>query len=349
MAVCLIGLGANLGDRAETLRRGVELLGQHPRVRSLRTSRWIETQPAGGPDDQDLYLNGAATIETDLPPDALLAVLHDIEHRLGRRREMRWEPRPVDLDLLLYGDLVEESPSLVVPHPRMAWRRFVLEPAREIAPTMRHPVLRRNLQQLLDHLNRSPRYVAVTGLVANENARFTARVADAGVVEALFDADEPILEPIPSSPDPSGHAPVIAIKCLRRRARQLADRLANQAKDRLYVISDFWFDEPRAAVLAQLEPVHLPDSFRRWEHLARRVPPARLVVLLDAPVKEACSQLGYPPGSRCRGAAIALAGEYRDYLRRQLRRSDVGPVLRITDPDSPEAIAEVAAAIQAME
>ncbi|HEX6725334.1 MAG TPA: 2-amino-4-hydroxy-6-hydroxymethyldihydropteridine diphosphokinase [Gaiella sp.] len=130
-----VGLGANLGDREATIRRAVSLLDDLAGVTVVGVSILRETEP-WGPVEQPPYLNGAAVVETELGPRELLAALLDIERRLGRNRgdEERWGPRTIDLDLLLYDDLVLDEPGLGVPHPRLHERRFALEPLAELAP-----------------------------------------------------------------------------------------------------------------------------------------------------------------------------------------------------------------------
>ena len=130
-----VGLGANLGDREATIRRAVELVDELAGVKVVGVSSLRETEP-WGPVEQPRYLNGAVAVETDLPPRELLDALLDVERRLGRARddEERWGPRTIDLDLLLYGELVLDEPGLDVPHPRLHERRFALEPLSELAP-----------------------------------------------------------------------------------------------------------------------------------------------------------------------------------------------------------------------
>ena len=136
-----IALGANLGDRAASLARALALLGATPGVRVVATSRVWETAPVG-PGTQPDYLNAAAALDTTLSALALLARLHEIERELGRTRGAEPNlPRTLDLDLLLFGGLVLDAPELVVPHPRMHERAFVLEPLAEIARDEVHPVL----------------------------------------------------------------------------------------------------------------------------------------------------------------------------------------------------------------
>src|SRR4029453_2833784 len=115
MAMCLLGLGSNLGDRVGNLLESIRLLRRRAEV--LRISSLHETLPVGGPPNQPNFLNGAALVSTDLPPHELREVLRDIEGQLGRVRSDRWGPRTIDLDLLLYNQQVIHSPELTVPHP----------------------------------------------------------------------------------------------------------------------------------------------------------------------------------------------------------------------------------------
>jgi len=148
MAQACIGLGSNLGDRQASLEAAVAALRAHPRIRSLRVSRFVVTAPVGKTDQPD-FLNGAAVLETDLTARELLELLLAVETRLGRVRAERWGPRVIDLDLLLYGDEIIDEPDLQVPHPRLHERLFVLEPLAEIAPNARHPGLYKTVGELL--------------------------------------------------------------------------------------------------------------------------------------------------------------------------------------------------------
>jgi 2-amino-4-hydroxy-6-hydroxymethyldihydropteridine diphosphokinase len=134
-----IGLGSNLGNREAALRGALELLGDDV----VAVSSFRETDPVGYL-DQPRFLNAAAALETGLEPRALLDRLLEVERELGRTRDgPRFGPRTIDLDLLLYGDLVIDEPGLVVPHPRLAERRFVLEPLAELDPDLVVPGLGR--------------------------------------------------------------------------------------------------------------------------------------------------------------------------------------------------------------
>jgi 2-amino-4-hydroxy-6-hydroxymethyldihydropteridine diphosphokinase len=140
-----IGLGSNLGDREQYLRKAIELLGAEPEIDVLAVSSVRETEPVDFV-DQPRFLNAAAKAETSLSAQALLQRLLAIEQALGRSRAgRRFGPRIIDLDLLLYGDQIVDAPGLTVPHPRLAERRFALEPLHELDPDLvvpgRGPVL----------------------------------------------------------------------------------------------------------------------------------------------------------------------------------------------------------------
>lgn len=152
MALALIALGSNLGDRAENIRQALAALSRRPDIEILRTSSLIETAPVGGPPGQNPFLNAAAVLDTRLPPEDLLSALLAVELAGGRIHSERWGPRTIDLDLLLYEQVVHNSDRLMIPHPRMAERLFVLEPAAEIAPEMMHPVVGHTVRQMRDQL-----------------------------------------------------------------------------------------------------------------------------------------------------------------------------------------------------
>lgn len=177
MAQCLIALGSNLGERAEILRRAVGELSRLAGSRLLARSRWHETPPVGGPAGQGPFLNGAALIATELAPVELHRELAAIESRLGRVRHERWEARAIDLDLLLYDDVELRTAELTIPHPRMAYRRFVLAPAAEIAPWMRHPESGWTIGGLLDHLHSADDRAAIADADLQRAAFLAARLS----------------------------------------------------------------------------------------------------------------------------------------------------------------------------
>ena len=140
MTRAYVGLGANLGPREVTLLRAVDLLAAADGVEVVAVSQLRETEPVGVV-DQPPFLNGAVAIETSLAARELLDVLLETERELGRVRGERWGPRTVDLDLLVYGEETLDEPGLRVPHPRLAERRFALEPLADLDPALAVPGL----------------------------------------------------------------------------------------------------------------------------------------------------------------------------------------------------------------
>lgn len=153
---CLIAVGSNLGDRLANVRAAVERLAAHDGVEVRAVSKLYETAPVGGPDDQGAFYNAALLTETTLGARNLLALLHRVEADRERRRVVHWGPRTLDLDLLVYGDMISDDAALELPHPRQHLRRFVLVPVNDIAPEVVHPRLGATMRELLAALPVEP-------------------------------------------------------------------------------------------------------------------------------------------------------------------------------------------------
>lgn len=150
MSFAYIALGSNLGDKEKNLRRALLLLTQQG-VEVVRVSSFLSTEPYGVT-DQPQFLNAVACVRTSLAPLALLDVLLATELAMGRVRLRRWGERNIDLDLLLYEDVVLDTPRLRLPHPDMQNRDFVLLPLAEIAPELKHPTLQKTIWELKENL-----------------------------------------------------------------------------------------------------------------------------------------------------------------------------------------------------
>lgn len=331
MAHALVALGSNLGDRASLLQGAVDALAAAPGVRLLSHSAWIETAPVGGPAGQQPFLNGAALLETRLEPEALHALLLEIERRAGRQRSQRWGPRTLDLDLLLYDECVLQTAELQIPHPRLALRRFVLLPACQIAPQMRHPQIGWTISQLLQHLESAPPYFAIAATsqaVAEWLAEFASQAAGCRLI-----ADPLAGLPPPQHPSAAAgslaHAPPLELA----RARAVAiDRRAWSEPQRP-AISSFWIEQHLAEALLQAA-IPPEQMHAQWLHVAEHAMPPKLLIVYVTP--EAATEPALRPHAWPKLADLA-------------RRTGRGPLLWIEAAPPDEAAEEILAAIEGMQ
>lgn len=147
-----LGLGSNLGDKKAYLDQAVKSLGEVRGCRVEKVSSYLVTAPYGGV-EQDDFLNACLKLKTFLSPQELLDRMHEIEQAAHRERLIHWGPRTLDLDILMYDDLVMESDTLIIPHVEMHKRAFVLKPLAEIAPNKRHPILKKTIAELEKEVN----------------------------------------------------------------------------------------------------------------------------------------------------------------------------------------------------
>lgn len=346
MAIALIGLGANLGDRQATLDQALQILAASGDVQLRARSRLFETEPVGGPADQTLYLNGAALLETSRSPLALLDLLQDVEKQLGRRREVHWGPRTVDLDLLLYDEQVLQTPRLTLPHPRMAFRRFVLQPAAEVAGDMLHPQIRWTVGQLWNHLQFAAPYVAIAGGIGAGKSRLAHELsARTGSTLLLEPLDENLLAAFYA--DPAGQGGHTEIEFLHARERLLTAAGSNVPTE--LTVSDFWFDQSLAFASVWLKA----DEFRNFEtafYAARQsVTQPKLLAVVDIPGEQLYEQVRH----RGRSYELGLDVNRLEGLRRAIaelaRKPGIGPVLWLPANDFSVAAEELQAAIAAMQ
>ncbi|MFM7107848.1 MAG: 2-amino-4-hydroxy-6-hydroxymethyldihydropteridine diphosphokinase [Planctomycetaceae bacterium] len=349
MARCLVGCGSNLGDRREQLDRAVELLGFMPGVSLEAVSRFRETRPVGGPAGQSAYLNAACLIETDLGPAELLGALAAVEQTLLRQRSDRWGPRTIDLDLLLYDDLVLDGDELTVPHPRMVTRRFVLEPCVEIAAGFAHPACGCTLGDLLDNISVPHPLVAVVGAPGSGAAAIAEAVADATLSRHL-----PAPAPVPADGDPAAWR-----ETAEAWARPLAARGWDDAGHG--TVADFWLDGLLVAAATHLDPATVAALEGDVRRLAGGTVVPNVAILLVADAEALAERLAKGPVGRggtavCAApeAAVTAALAEQERLVHRLRgrgtRPDRTPlaVVTIDARDPARAAAEAIAAVEAM-
>ncbi len=347
MPVCLIGLGSNLGDRGRNVTAAADRLAARPNISITGRSIWHETSPAGGPTDQAAFLNGAVTLQTSLGPQEILTALLEVESELGRTRTERWGPRTIDLDLLLYDELVLSTPSLVLPHPRMAWRRFVLTPAAEVAGEMIHPPTGWTVARLLKHLDTAAPYVAITGSIGAGKSHLAQRLAEAVSGGFLAERlDLPRLETFYA--DPAGHAWETELEFLRQRAELLAAD-STRWTDARPTISDFWFDQSAAFARVWL-PRELHEPYEnRFRTCRGDVVRPKLIVLLDVPADRLLQQVRRRGRHAERDLTEERLAQIGQAISALATEPDQGPLLRLTDLNTESSFEEVLAAVRAME
>jgi 2-amino-4-hydroxy-6-hydroxymethyldihydropteridine diphosphokinase len=298
-----------------------------------------QTPPIGGPGGQPKFLNAAATLDTSLAPQQLLAALKQVEAALGRAPAERWAARTIDLDLLLYGNAVVDTPELVVPHPRMAFRRFVVEPAAEIAPDMLHPTIGWSMARLLDHLNAAVPYVALLGMPDSGKTALAEQLCAMLGGRFLADptADDSLRRVARPSAGVGGRDYPRQIEYVERRAAVLDRR--RWPPDGVLAISDFYFDQCLAYANLALEAAQRDAFDAAFLAVRARVVLPKLLVVLDTPRPGPAGQIpAQSDGDALAGELLGLAG-----------RRDIGPVLHMLSAQPEVRLAEASAAIQAMQ
>ena len=151
MLLAYIGLGSNLGKRKTNLESSIDRLDKTEKILVTKISSFFETKPVGGP-PQPNFLNSALEIKTSLLPRILLIKLQRIENSLGRKRMVKWGPRTIDMDILLFENTIINDHNLIIPHPLMHTRKFVLDPLSKIAPDFKHPIFNKTIMELKNAL-----------------------------------------------------------------------------------------------------------------------------------------------------------------------------------------------------
>ena len=355
MATSLVGLGSNLGDRAATVDAAVVQLSQHADISVSARSCNFESDPVGGPTNQGRFINSAVVVETTLPPHGLLVALQAIETKLGRQREIRWDARTIDLDLLLYDNLVVDSANLTIPHPRMSFRRFVLEPAREIAADWVHPLCRRTLGELLTNIRSPTNYVAIAGPPCAGKSWLARQVVNGlnqlGRVQARLVAERFDSERMAAFySDPSGHAWDVELKFLRERSQLLDGELWPDTGE--WRISDFWFDQSLAYADVWLDSRRAVAFRVKWKQAMRSVMAPKLLVVLDAATEQLVAEIARRNRACERSVGTETVQRIQTAMNELIRSSDHGPLLMLKDPgdfQQQRCVDEVVAAVLAMQ
>jgi 2-amino-4-hydroxy-6-hydroxymethyldihydropteridine diphosphokinase len=274
MVKCLIGLGANLGNAVGNLEAATRRMDALQASKVVAVSSWLETKPIGGPVGQGAFLNGAALLETSLTPHEIAHHLQHIENELGRRRAERWGPRQIDLDILLFGEAVVDTVDLRIPHPWMALRRFVLEPALEIAADYQHPLIGMTVAKLLDNLNQTPAIFVLTGLPGIDTTAWANWLASEVAAAAAFAADNRRCASWQLS---AGRSPAEAIELLHEWSQSF---LRSSPGDERLIVSDRWCEEILAACRTIFSPSEYEKLALAWRQQSPRLVPPKLVVAL---------------------------------------------------------------------
>jgi 2-amino-4-hydroxy-6-hydroxymethyldihydropteridine diphosphokinase len=350
MPSSLIALGANLGDREQTLNAAIERLGTLGQTVSLHRSGWHETAPVGGPPNQGPFLNAAVRLETTASAEQLHLALRQIELDLGRRRVERWEARAIDLDLLLFADQVIETPQLVVPHPRMAFRRFVLEAAVEVAPEMMHPTIGWTVARLHEHLDSAANYVALLGMPGSGKTALAASLGRAFHGRLLLPELAPTAGKKPDSRPPDAADPP-SLRFARQiqfleRFTSLLDRTKWPRPEQL-AVSDFYLDQCLAYARFELNPAQQAAFTEVWQVAGQRAVSPKLLIVLDA------SPPGWllppEPPSAVADGDLPPAECLRQEMLRLATRKGLGPVLFTGGANQQAQYEEISAAITSMQ
>ena len=319
MTTSLIAFGANLGNRTKCLEQACQRLSSHEHITVAARSRHYRTSPIGGPAGQEEFLNAAILLDTSLSPQQLLLQLQKIETELGRQRQQRWDQRPIDLDLLLYDTLTLNEDKLQVPHPHMSFRRFVLEPAAEIAPTLVHPDSGWTIQQLCQHLNTAKNYLALVGPPGSGKT-----VAARNVCEHL--GGHPVLTaPLQTTADKPEKVEAQLIKQRLQQLQVAEQQIAASTETALtFAISDFWLNQSYAYLQETLDQQAQEEFLANCELTVSQALQPKLRVLLE-------------PGTT--GTALS------ELVQQPLQ----GPLLRLTDCSPQAVVEEVSAAVLSMQ
>jgi deoxyguanosine kinase len=288
--IAYIGFGSNLGDRKSYIKSALDLLSQNPQIHIQKQSETIETHPIGKANQPD-YLNSVIEIKTSLSVEDLFRIMQEIEIAFDRARLEKWTPRTIDLDLLLYGDAIIELPDLIVPHPEMHLRSFVLNGICELNPEIIHAVLKVPLCHLRDRLNgkdfflnpQRPQLISIAGIIGVGKTTLAQKLTKTLGAELLLEpyAENPFLPAVYA-----GHkeyALASQIYFLTSRTEQLN---LNILKDGRSYITDYVFEKELIYANYFLDEQHLTLYQKTNKQMAGKITqPVLVIYLQDSPEK----------------------------------------------------------------
>jgi len=288
MITAYIGLGSNLGKRQDNIKSALGILAEVADIEVVRVSELIETNPLGQA-EQPMYLNAVAELRTSLSPDDLLKILINIETALGRMRLEKWSSRNIDLDILLYGSEVIDSPHLTIPHPQMHMRSFVLEGLAALNGAFVHPVIKESLSELSLRLNGCdfvhnpdlPQLVSIAGIIGVGKTTLAKKLSSQFGCEML--------------PEPYDTNPFLAdvydgkkelaldsqLYFLNARVEQLNNHTLEKGQT---YISDYVFDKEPIYSRQTLNPEQLTSYHKNYESSKFKVAsPVLVIYMIDSP------------------------------------------------------------------
>jgi 2-amino-4-hydroxy-6-hydroxymethyldihydropteridine diphosphokinase len=295
MTIAYIGLGSNLGDREDFIHKALKMLAETKNIEVARVSDLIETAPLGGA-NQPKYLNAVAQIKTALTAENLHKTLLNIETSLGRAKREKWSSRTIDLDLLLFGEEIINSPDLTVPHPQVHLRSFVLKGLRELNRELVHPVLKESIDELALRLNgadfvingEQPQLVSVAGIIGvgkTTLAKKLSNILDCKCILEAYDKN-------PYLPDVYAGKKELALDSqlffLTSRAEQLT---CNALASGRIAISDYVFDKELIYAQLLLNTKQLVLYEKIYPPFSAKISPPVLVIYLTDSVQNCLERI----------------------------------------------------------
>lgn len=287
-AQAFIGLGSNLGDSRALMHSALKKLEEAEGIHVDDVSTFSVTPPLTGSEQPD-YLNAVASVRTTLTAEQLFSRMMMIEQSLGRvKSSIRWAPRTIDLDLLLFDDLTMETANLTLPHPQMHLRSFVLNAMCELAPDLQHPVLKRTIKELRDRLNGRDffieqdqcRLISVAGIIGAGKTTLANALSDClgwRMIAEAYDTN-------PYLPRVYGGEAEFALDSqlyfLKSRVEQLK---RSELHPREFAVSDYIFEKEMIYARLLLNSEQLADYTPQYEQLSGKISPPTLVIYLDVP------------------------------------------------------------------